>query len=378
MNKFCLNWFAALSGQSGYELLTRGLLEALDKLGVTISFKNMEKWNREKILLSRDKTSRFERMGNTPPIEGAPYVVMQKFPVDVPRDFKGDIYIYSLFETDKIPQSWIPGFKRAKRVFTFSEFNRRHWSRQIDNVRRIGFGVDDCFRYEDAAANILNAKGYTFLSVGDYTERKGFDTLLQAYCEEFSARDDVTLILKVHKGGFTAPHKAFLVDEVGKVVKPYKNRPRVLLCMDKLNYDDMPRLYNACDCFVLATRGEGLGLPVAEAMARGLPVIVTDGGGHMDFVRAGENGLTVNSEQRTIESVEYIRKCPEALNHKWFVPDKADLKKKMREMYDGYADNTAATFIKNCYLGQTGQRQMFDMHWNDVAVRLLKEIFDAG
>jgi hypothetical protein len=46
----------------------------------------------------------------------------------------------------------------------------------------------------------------------------------------------------------------------------------------------LPGLYTACNCFVLPYRGEGFGLPVLEAMACSLPVIVTAGGATDDFV----------------------------------------------------------------------------------------------
>jgi glycosyltransferase involved in cell wall biosynthesis len=45
----------------------------------------------------------------------------------------------------------------------------------------------------------------------------------------------------------------------------------------------LPALYTACDCLVHPYRGEGFGLPIAEAMACGLPVMVTNYGAALDF-----------------------------------------------------------------------------------------------
>ena len=54
--------------------------------------------------------------------------------------------------------------------------------------------------------------------------------------------------------------------------------------MELVQGEDMPRaalrnLYAAADAFVLPTRGEGWGLPIAEAMAMALPVIATNWSG---------------------------------------------------------------------------------------------------
>lgn len=47
---------------------------------------------------------------------------------------------------------------------------------------------------------------------------------------------------------------------------------------------DMPDLYRTADGFVLSSEFEGYGLVVAEAMASGLPVVVTDSGGPTEIV----------------------------------------------------------------------------------------------
>ncbi len=50
-----------------------------------------------------------------------------------------------------------------------------------------------------------------------------------------------------------------------------------------LSAEEMPGLYAACDCLVHPYRGEGFGLPIAEAMACGLPVVVTGYGAALDY-----------------------------------------------------------------------------------------------
>ena len=56
---------------------------------------------------------------------------------------------------------------------------------------------------------------------------------------------------------------------------------------------DVPRVLNALDCFVLPSLSEGLSIATMEAMAAGLPVIVTDSGGPSELVSDGESGLVV-------------------------------------------------------------------------------------
>ena len=59
---------------------------------------------------------------------------------------------------------------------------------------------------------------------------------------------------------------------------------------------DMARIYQAGDLFVLLSGFDTFGMAVTEAMASGLPVIISDTVGAKDLVKDGENGFVVNRE----------------------------------------------------------------------------------
>ena len=50
--------------------------------------------------------------------------------------------------------------------------------------------------------------------------------------------------------------------------------PEIVYIDSSLTSDEMTALYRSCHCLVHPYRGEGFGLPIAEAMASGLAVIV--------------------------------------------------------------------------------------------------------
>jgi glycosyltransferase involved in cell wall biosynthesis len=56
---------------------------------------------------------------------------------------------------------------------------------------------------------------------------------------------------------------------------------------------DIPVLLSAMDVFVLTSLWEGLPIAVMEAMAAGVPVLVTDTGGVREIIHSGENGYCV-------------------------------------------------------------------------------------
>jgi glycosyltransferase involved in cell wall biosynthesis len=57
--------------------------------------------------------------------------------------------------------------------------------------------------------------------------------------------------------------------------------------------DEMPSWYHAADVFAFPSVNEGFGLVVLEAMAAGLPVVLTDLPVFAEYLRFGEDALAV-------------------------------------------------------------------------------------
>ena len=70
-----LIFYAPVWGQSGFEQLSRGLILALDQMGVDIELRPAQDWNAERVGLSRTVISRLSRMTNTRGNPLAPHVI---------------------------------------------------------------------------------------------------------------------------------------------------------------------------------------------------------------------------------------------------------------------------------------------------------------
>ncbi len=134
----------------------------------------------------------------------------------------------------------------------------------------------------------LGTGGKTVLiSVSRLSRRKGLDYLLRAVA---ALGDGVKLIMV--GDGVERESLTKLSDELGI-------RDRVVF-VGKVPNEKLLDYYNLADIFVLPSLHEGMGIVFLEAMACGLPVVTTNIGGMVDFVKDGKTGLLVdpkNAEQ---------------------------------------------------------------------------------
>lgn len=204
----------------------------------------------------------------------------------------------TMLEADRLTPQWVNHCNRLDEVWVPSRFNYETFTKsgvQADKVKVFPFGVDPArFNPDGAPYPIPGKKGFTFLSVSDWHRRKGYDILVKAFSRVFSSSDDVTLVLKItNTMGADFSGVQAEIDQLSREVRP--DPPNIIVWSQNVSRQEMPAFYRAADCFVLPSHGEGWSMPIIEAMACGLPVVVTNWSGHTEYANSG-NALMINVE----------------------------------------------------------------------------------
>ncbi len=189
------------------------------------------------------------------------------------------------WEESKVPVAWVREFnRRLDLIVVPSRFVAKALldSGVVVPVVITGNGVG---AVRPPRSPMVSADVFTFLHISSGFPRKGVDVLLAAYGEAFHATDDVRLVIK------TFPNVHHNWEREIERFRALPNAPRVELINADLPETELAELYARANALIGPSRGEGFGLPFAEAMLRNLPVIVTDWGGQSDFCTDATAGL---------------------------------------------------------------------------------------
>ena len=118
--------------------------------------------------------------------------------------------------------------------------------------------------------------------VGNVTEMKGIFYLLEAAKEIDKSHVHLTVV-----GAF---------DNSDGILTSYMEH---ISFIGRVTHDKVLEILNKSDVFVFPSLGEGLSLSVLEALACGLPCIVTENSGANDAIENGKNGYVVDIQDKS-------------------------------------------------------------------------------
>jgi glycosyltransferase involved in cell wall biosynthesis len=183
-------------------------------------------------------------------------------------------------------------------------------------------------------------ESFRLLYVGAILPYKGVDVLIKALAQT-STQAQLDLIGE----GTYQPEMANLVEKLG-----LGKRVRFL---GRLKRHEISAHYRRATCLVLPSRTpESFGIVGAEAMAHGLPAIVSDIGGALEWLEPGRTGLTfpINDAQGLANAIDLLLSSP-ALAH--------DMSQAARQRYQDHfrPEHHVARLLDvfQSVLGQRGQ-----------------------
>jgi glycosyltransferase involved in cell wall biosynthesis len=146
---------------------------------------------------------------------------------------------------------------------------------------------------------ILHASRITDRKHEDILKEKGVTTLLEAFSPLAAKNKDLVLLIAVAR-----PPKKFkdqfqrALDKLNGYIQLNNLTGRVI-CKE-FNLEDMPRVFDEADLFVLASENETFGLVYIESMACGTPVIGTNIGGVPEVITDNYDGFLIEANNPSI------------------------------------------------------------------------------
>lgn len=261
-------------------------------------------------------------------------VIRQMYPPRVHDSHGGLTFQYFGWEESLLPQEYVHDFNRhLTGIGVMSSFVKTvlRESGVTVPIDVVGVGVrQPDVEHPMDLDELSEVRSFRFLHISSAFPRKGVDVLLKAFFVQFTGDDDASLILKT----FPNPHNEVkaLIDEL---TAQHDNSPHVVWINRDMSEVEIDSLYAAASSYVHPARGEGFGLPVAEAMNACVPVIAPASTGLADFV----SDATASTVPFEFTIAQTHLSVPGSM---WAEPDAAALGRVMRSAYEHPDDKTVA------------------------------------
>lgn len=211
--------------------------------------------------------------------------------------------LFTMWETTILPSSFTRYLPKYDQILVPCQHNVELFSKHHPNVSMVPLGVDPTFWFPQQTSK---SEVFQFRAGGSLWRRKGLDLVVQAFTE--LDLPDAELRIKA------APHARDVPDI---------NHPRIFLDRQWMSLEQQRQWFSEAHCFIAASRGEGFGLMPLQAIALGVPTIISQSSGQNEFAHLATTAISCGKSQ-----AETIGQ--------WDEPNIYELKEAMMWHYNNY------------------------------------------
>ncbi len=316
-------WRGNLFNPTGIATAYREIVKSLTKKGVKIQSSDI--WHS-----GFEVNKGLEYLNNPIDAKDVEYTIFADYP-HLWRDAYGRVVACFLHEGTRLLDGWAQVMNTSEFVIVPSQATKNLF--RINGVQPsiyvVPFGTNpELYKPKE----FKKEADFVFLYVNSWTggknDRKGTDLLIKAFDEEFKQDEKVKLILKISTFWKKEPLE-FYVNAIKEIIG--HDNPNILINADYIPEEKLVEAYQKSDCFVMPTHGESFGLTAINAMACGLPLIITkdNNSGYMDFCRGKDSVLFID-----VDKMEQADRRFFAEGNLQPVPSLDSLKKQLRYAFE--------------------------------------------
>lgn len=255
---------------------------------------------------------------------------------------------YSVFESSRILPAWVEILNSKFDAVVVAD----HYLKGVykDSGVEIPIFVIPAGMYlEDFLENHSQVRPHTpfiFGAAATFLPHKNLSLIIRAFAEEFRDSKDVCFRLHGKYGNIEPLQK--LVNELGAT--------NIIFSSDRLNHENYVDLINSIDCYINLSKGEGFSYCPREALALGIPCVLSNNTAQMTICDSGlVRSVPSNLEEPAFYGNSYYDSQPIGSQFNCHIED---VKIALRDVYSNYDD-----YLK---LAQAGPEWVSQYSWNNL------------